>query len=410
MKSQSGVKLSYKLQKTLQASKGAIVRGMRPKDNELPSALNGYLYSLLRGSKPQRRAIASSFLKQFDESAKLSLSEMLYLADNLAYFSYQVQDEPLFIIHSIDIIISVSGENLRQSFREALLPKPSDGSQTTHHAPQQQVIYGPDGQQVTLPTHTIEDEEDDEEDEEAIMARLPEDTTLLREYLTASQGFMLLLTLRQHLKDLYGMSDAKISQYSPETAKVYEKAVNRKNVPAFMPKGTLQKLKEGDLREELDEVGRKNLVKEFLDFRQLMLKFDPEDPEDDVDEHDRSRQQNAQQQNHPPLPSLRISTVDGGRVSTINPLLDGVQQQQQSAAAATAAANYGEQHPNNTQPRAPSAPRVPKLTIHTTPESREHHRKHRNKTEQKKKHKKKKKRRLSDSSESDDCSDPDYMA
>jgi cohesin loading factor subunit SCC2 len=49
---------------------------------------------------------------------KTSLSQMLYLSDNLAYFPYQVQDEPLFIIHHIDIMISVSGTNLVQSFRE----------------------------------------------------------------------------------------------------------------------------------------------------------------------------------------------------------------------------------------------------------------------------------------------------
>jgi cohesin loading factor subunit SCC2 len=46
---------------------------------------------------------------------------MLYLSDNLAYFPYQVQDEPLFIIHHIDIMISVSGTNLVQSFREVSL-------------------------------------------------------------------------------------------------------------------------------------------------------------------------------------------------------------------------------------------------------------------------------------------------
>lgn len=49
---------------------------------------------------------------------KTSLTQMLYLADNMAYFPYQVQDEPLFIIHHIDIMISVTGTNLLQSFRE----------------------------------------------------------------------------------------------------------------------------------------------------------------------------------------------------------------------------------------------------------------------------------------------------
>lgn len=46
------------------------------------------------------------------------LDQMLYLADNLSYFPFQVQDEPLFIIHHIDIIISTSGSNLLQHFRE----------------------------------------------------------------------------------------------------------------------------------------------------------------------------------------------------------------------------------------------------------------------------------------------------
>lgn len=37
--------------------------------DEYPTALNGFLYSLLRVTKPQRRALALSILKQFDEHA-----------------------------------------------------------------------------------------------------------------------------------------------------------------------------------------------------------------------------------------------------------------------------------------------------------------------------------------------------
>lgn len=43
---------------------------------------------------------------------------MLYLADNLAYFPFQSQDEPLFIIHHINTMISVNGTNLLQNFKE----------------------------------------------------------------------------------------------------------------------------------------------------------------------------------------------------------------------------------------------------------------------------------------------------
>lgn len=63
---------------------------------------------------------------------KTSLAQMLYLADNLAYFPYQVQDEPLFIVHHIDVMISMSGTNLLQSFREALIPP---ANQTTRIDP-----------------------------------------------------------------------------------------------------------------------------------------------------------------------------------------------------------------------------------------------------------------------------------
>lgn len=43
----------------------------------------------------------------------------------MAYFPYQAQDEPLFLIHHIDIMISVSGSNLLQTFKEHLKPLPN---------------------------------------------------------------------------------------------------------------------------------------------------------------------------------------------------------------------------------------------------------------------------------------------
>jgi len=65
MKTLDGIWLSYRLQEILQ--KGEMVRGFRLKEKELPTALNGFLYSILRNTKQQRRAVALSVLKQFDE-------------------------------------------------------------------------------------------------------------------------------------------------------------------------------------------------------------------------------------------------------------------------------------------------------------------------------------------------------
>lgn len=46
---------------------------------------------------------------------------LLFVADSLACFPYQTQEEPLFIMHHIDITLSVSGSNLLQSFKEVRL-------------------------------------------------------------------------------------------------------------------------------------------------------------------------------------------------------------------------------------------------------------------------------------------------
>ncbi|CAK1552044.1 unnamed protein product [Leptosia nina] len=260
MKAQLGIRLSYQLQKILQSNKSSkIIRGFRKKEqDELPSALNGFLYSLLRNTRPQRRALVLSLLKQFDDVSTAPLDQMLFLADNLSYFPYQVQDEPLFIIHHIDIIISTSGSNLLQLFREGLMKRDED-----------------------VEKEPI-DEEEDEEEAEALVCRMPEDARPLRDAMRQARGCLLLLVLKQHLKQLYGLTDAKINQYSPsENVKVYEKAVSRRHAPQFEPKATIAQLKEGNVDNDLDERARRRLIDDYLEFKQLMLKFDPEEEEDE---------------------------------------------------------------------------------------------------------------------------------
>lgn len=58
------------------------------------------------------------YLFFFFNLQKTEVNMLLYIADNLACFPYQTQEEPLFIMHHIDITLSVSGSNLLQSFKE----------------------------------------------------------------------------------------------------------------------------------------------------------------------------------------------------------------------------------------------------------------------------------------------------
>ena len=69
MKLLQGIKLSFTLQEIVQKNR-IIVRGSRAcKEGELPSALNGFLYSILKNTKAQRRGILTSLLKQFEDSS-----------------------------------------------------------------------------------------------------------------------------------------------------------------------------------------------------------------------------------------------------------------------------------------------------------------------------------------------------
>lgn len=51
------------------------------------------------------------------------------------------------------------------------------------------------------------EDDDDDEDKEALFERLPDDTSALQDCIKAAQGCMLLLILKQHLKDMYGIND-----------------------------------------------------------------------------------------------------------------------------------------------------------------------------------------------------------
>ncbi|XP_065083522.1 nipped-B protein isoform X2 [Ochlerotatus camptorhynchus] len=276
MKSHAGLQYSYELQVLLQKlDDSSIVRGYRIRDpQEPPSAMNGFLYTLLRNTKPQRRALVQSITKQFDDG-KISLQQMLYLADNLAYFPYAVQDEPLYIIHHIDVLISVTGTNLLATFREGLKPPPGAESNP---------------EQAPNPL-----EDDDDDDQDVILNRLPDDTTELQNCITAAQGVMLLLILKQHLKDIYGITDCKISRYSPsEAGKIYDKAMQRRSNTLFDPKATITLLKENRQATAIQsEEDRAELVQRYLDFKQLMLRLDPDDP-DLLDEDDRAPPKNSE--------------------------------------------------------------------------------------------------------------------
>uniref|UniRef100_A0A9J7ZU91 Nipped-B protein n=1 Tax=Cyprinus carpio carpio TaxID=630221 RepID=A0A9J7ZU91_CYPCA len=249
MKAVAGMKMSYQVQQAIVDSKDIVIRGFR--QDETSAALCSHLYTMVRGNRQHRRAFLISLLNLFDDNSKSDVNMLLYIADNLACFPYQSQEEPLFIMHHVDITLSVSGKD--DSSRGSSMNSDSDSDL-------------------------------DLEDVDKVMQRLPDNPEPLLDFANASQGILLLLMLKQHLKNLYGFSDSKIQKYSPtESAKVYDKAVNRKANVHFNPRQTLDYLTNNLSNADLTYDVKRRVVRQYLDFKVLMEHLDPDEEDEEGD-------------------------------------------------------------------------------------------------------------------------------
>ncbi|PNJ67035.1 NIPBL isoform 3 [Pongo abelii] len=282
MKAVAGMKMSYQVQQAINTCLKDPVRGFR--QDESSSALCSHLYSMIRGNRQHRRAFLISLLNLFDDTAKTDVTMLLYIADNLACFPYQTQEEPLFIMHHIDITLSVSGSNLLQSFKESMV---KDKRKERKSSPSKENESSDSEEEVSRPRKSrkrvdSDSDSDSEDDINSVMKCLPENSAPLIEFANVSQGILLLLMLKQHLKNLCGFSDSKIQKYSPsESAKVYDKAINRKTGVHFHPKQTLDFLRSDMANSKITEEVKRNIVKQYLDFKLLMEHLDPDEEEEE---------------------------------------------------------------------------------------------------------------------------------
>ncbi|XP_036788013.1 nipped-B-like protein isoform X3 [Manis pentadactyla] len=282
MKAVAGMKMSYQVQQAINTCLKDPVRGFR--QDESSSALCSHLYSMIRGNRQHRRAFLISLLNLFDDTAKTEVNMLLYIADNLACFPYQTQEEPLFIMHHIDITLSVSGSNLLQSFKESMV---KDKRKERKSPPSKENESSESEEEVSRPRKSrkridSDSDSDSEDDINSVMKCLPENSAPLIEFANVSQGILLLLMLKQHLKNLCGFSDSKIQKYSPsESAKVYDKAINRKTGVHFHPKQTLDFLRSDMANSKITEDVKRSIVKQYLDFKLLMEHLDPDEEEEE---------------------------------------------------------------------------------------------------------------------------------
>lgn len=222
-------------------------------------SVNHFLYSLIRSSRVYRRALISQLLKMFDNdtstNASTTLEEQLFVADNLAYFPYQVQDEPLYLIEQIDLTVSVSGSTQLQQFRDLL---------------KQHLDYTDDDESIEISKL-----------EEKFLHLSDSAVDEMNQCLRISKSTMLLLLLKSYLKDVYSLNDSKITEYDhTESSKITDRPIlSRKTQVKFEPKIVLDTIQPSI---SLDAVQRrKQILKDFTDFKRYLLAFDT-DPDETI--------------------------------------------------------------------------------------------------------------------------------
>lgn len=185
------------------------------------------------------------------------------MADNLAFFPYQCQAEPLFVIHHIDLLVSVNGSTRLQAVREAFFPELKEllaaqaalnnsglninnNSTNSWSSPGfgvNDIIHHPDSHladQAAAIHEALVQLDLEEEKEDALIARIIsadlERFGQIQESIRASRACLLLLSLKQYLKEVYGITDSKIQKFSPSDAnKMWDKQLTRKSGVRFTP-------------------------------------------------------------------------------------------------------------------------------------------------------------------------------
>uniref|UniRef100_A0A915D9T0 Nipped-B protein n=1 Tax=Ditylenchus dipsaci TaxID=166011 RepID=A0A915D9T0_9BILA len=231
-----GIHNAYRLQKLVQSKENGLTRGVRcfssdgsmlevsskTLTKDVQALLSG-IYNTMRTNRRQRRIFVSSLLELFSENSNdgVELNELLFVAENLAHLPYHTFDEPSFILYELDVVLSITGQNILRRFERILV------------APEQ----------VSEPAE-VESDDQDEDIEDPIQEDMlqHEDQIRISKLRRNSQACFILLRLKSYLVKLYG---TKGDKYDPQdAAKVNDKPVVRRKMSAFSPQDIVNQLQE----------------------------------------------------------------------------------------------------------------------------------------------------------------------
>jgi len=257
-------------QSNAQSPSSSATPQMSTADDQYVIARLSTLYSVVSNSRQSRRAFVGSLLKHFDIPSSnssytnsshleepVNSGEILqFICDNLIWLPYSVWDEPLYILHQLELSISSNANHSHSLFKEILM---------------------------------LEDDDDDELDEirdeqkynekmnrrEQAKYQLLSITSeiSLKELNNCLKAFYLLTWAKQIFRELFSITDAKMQDYSPnEQQKVWDKQLHRKNMDirtseSLMNYPTVNMIID---KEDLDS-SFAGLLKEYKTFKKIQL-------------------------------------------------------------------------------------------------------------------------------------------
>ena len=198
-----GIRKSFDFLEVISSGLG-LIRGREGMESKLLP-----IYHMVQNNRQQRRAFLLTMVRLFDDVDKQGVPFLLYVADNLACFSYSLMGELLFVIHHISVHLSMAGPALIDSFQDSM------GLKT---------ISSQQGQQTLDESAML--------DTEALLRSETCDDSRLATSVYHSYAIILLLHLSAYLKATYSLTEVRCHEYIPTApSKMYDKPISRKVTP-----------------------------------------------------------------------------------------------------------------------------------------------------------------------------------
>ncbi|KAA3678482.1 cohesin loading factor subunit SCC2 [Paragonimus westermani] len=245
-------------QEGLASTSGSVISAS---NGNLPTALNHAVYTMLRPNRQSRRSFISSVLSVFSNDQKpvdtfdvdkllfnlmpvgassCSLGQMIFIADQLAHFPYSIQDEVFYVAFSVERLVSDCGPSLLRLMHQTLLSSmlTQADSHSINHTEKDHAIHAETqllnvlefaetkltaskvSSQVDSGTSDLGDWDKGGQIQNLFTNAQPASLCQQTREAMVRTGpvCFLLLAVRNHLREVYGVTDSKLKDYSPTDA------------------------------------------------------------------------------------------------------------------------------------------------------------------------------------------------